>query len=87
MARLSASISDDTKKELYSVAEERGLAVSHVVQAALDSYLGREGSAPASGGVEVLHGQIEALSRQVEALHQEIRERSGPRRAMPSRFF
>ena len=37
MARLSASVNEDTKNALYEAAEQQGVAVSHIVQAALVS--------------------------------------------------
>lgn len=83
MARLSASISDETKDELYALAEQRGEPVSHLVQAALDAYLGKAQSA--TGEHQALHAQLEELTRLVQELHQRMRApgRSG---GMP-RFF
>ncbi|MGE0488806.1 MAG: hypothetical protein AB7S38_06295 [Vulcanimicrobiota bacterium] len=84
MARLSASVNEETKNALYEAAEKQGVAVSHIVQAALDSYLG-SGKSAASPGLEGLESQVRDLTAMVAALRQELA--SGPRRSITPRYF
>ncbi|MBI3927645.1 MAG: hypothetical protein HY319_19050 [Armatimonadetes bacterium] len=92
MARLSASISESLKDQLYSAAEEQEIPVSHIVQAALDSYLNQgEAAAPrssAGSGPELaaLRQEVARLNEQIDHLRRDLL--AAPRRgSTPTRFF
>lgn len=84
MARLSASIAEETKDALYAAAQEQDQPVSHLVQAALDAYLGREEVRSGRGGAADLAPVLHRLG-EIEAKLERALER--PSRGAPPRFF
>lgn len=93
MARLSASIPEPLKNQLYSVAEENDTPISHIVQAALDTYLNQGGAevakkaAEASGGEHLagMRQEMARLTEQVDSLRREML--TSPRKNPTPRFF
>ena len=83
MARLSASISQETKDLLYAAAQGQDQPVSHLVQAALDAYLGREEvHRPGASDLGPVLKRLEELDSKLDqVLHQK------PSRGTPPRYF
>lgn len=90
MARISASIPEDLKDELYRAADESGQAISHIIAEALRAHLDSPGvgspSSPAGGSFDgsKLEAQIGALTSEVRSLKEQLGSRTPPRGV---RFF
>ncbi len=87
MARISASIPEDLKDELYQAASEENQAISHIIVEALRAHFGKANAAPAravSSGGEELHRTLGELVLEVRELKEQLGSRTPPRGA---RFF
>lgn len=90
MARISASIPEDLKDELYQAATDDNQAISHIIVEALRAHFGRSGTAPKSaggGGVsggEEIQRQLATLVAEVRELKEHLGSRTPPKGA---RFF
>ncbi len=92
MARISASIPDDLKDELYQAASDANQAISHVIVEALRAHLGgggasspsSSGSNGSSGSDESLHRRLDTLTQEIEGLKELMTSRTPPRGV---RFF
>lgn len=91
MARISASIPEELKDQLYQYATDHDLAISHIVVVALQEYLsGGSSDAPPiglrRGGIGPEFQQsIATLTTEVRELRQELAGRTPPRNA--PRYF
>ena len=90
MARISASISEELKDELYQAATEKDKAISHIVTEALRLYLDRSGSLGEVAGEKIenpgsLGLELRRLSEEVQSLRESLRVRTAPKRGVP--FF
>ncbi len=88
MARISASIPEELKDQLYRYATDHDEAISHIVADALKDFLGGSTSGPNSGkkmavGAELYH-KLDELSDAVRGLREELASRTPPRNA---RYF
>ncbi len=81
MARLSASVTEETKAALYETAQRDGVAVSHLVQAALDHYF--RAALPQQPqevpDLEAVHRQLGQLTSQIESLRHDLGRGERPR--------
>lgn len=89
MARISASIPEDLKDELYQAATDYGQPISHIIVEALRIHLKSPdfGNATALGSQfdsSRLESQLERLTCEVQALKEHISSRTPPRGV---RFF
>lgn len=87
MARISASIPEDLKDELYQAATDTGMPISHIIVEALRSHLkSPELGARSSGDVDTsrLEAQISGLSAQISELKEQMVSRTPPKGV---RFF
>lgn len=91
MARISASIPDDLKDELYQAASDANQAISHVIVEALRAHL--DGGGTSSGGSTVgngrtsddsLHRRLDTLTQEIEGLKELMTSRTPPKGV---RFF
>lgn len=85
MARISASIPEDLKDELYQAASDSNQAISHIIVEALRAHLdgaGSSGGAPVnsgSGGQDSLHLRLDTLTQEIEGLKELMTSRTPPR--------
>ena len=89
MARISASIPEDLKDELYQAATDTGQPISHIIVEALRSHLGNpSGVAVGGGGSSVdsskLEAQLQHLTSEILSLKEQLGSRTPPRGV---RFF
>jgi metal-responsive CopG/Arc/MetJ family transcriptional regulator len=90
MARISASIPEDLKDELYRAADETGQAISHIIAEALRSHLDSPDPGPsrAKNGAPFdssrLESQVSQLTVEVQGLKELLGSRTPPRGV---RFF
>ena len=72
MARISASIPEDLKDELYQAANDENQAISHIIVEALRAHFGKSGPSPvrsvASTGSEEVQRTLAALVHEVREL-------------------
>lgn len=87
MARISASIPEDLKDELYQAANEENQAISHIIVEALRAHFGKANAVPArpaSTGGEEVHRTLNELILEIRELKEQLGSRTPPRGA---RFF
>lgn len=89
MARISASIPEDLKDELYQAATDTGQPISHIIVEALRSHLGSSGggatsSGPSGGDSSKVEAQLQQLTSEILSLKEQIGSRTPPRGV---RFF
>ena len=89
MARISASIPEDLKDELYQAATDTGQPISHIIVEALRSHLGSSGGVAVSGGGSAvdsskLEAQLQHLTSEILSLKEQLGSRTPPRGV---RFF
>lgn len=90
MARISASIPEDLKDELYQAATDENQAISHIIVEALRAHFGR--SRPSAGATKSvvsepltgLQDQLAQLTLEVRELRETLGTRTPPRGA---RYF
>jgi metal-responsive CopG/Arc/MetJ family transcriptional regulator len=88
MARISASIPEDLKDELYQAATDTGQPISHIIVEALRSHLdspslglSNKGGSFDSTGIE---SKLAALSSEISSLKEQMISRTPPKGV---RFF
>lgn len=88
MARISASIPEDLKDELYQAATDTGQPISHIIVEALRSHLDSPGSVGPRGGGNFDSSAIEAklgeLTSELRDLKDQLHSRTPPKGV---RFF
>ena len=89
MARISASIPEDLKDELYQAATDTGMPISHINVEALRSHLKSPDLGSKGGGGQAidtsrLESQISGLSAQIHELQEQMVSRTPPKGV---RFF
>ena len=89
MARISASIPEDLKDELYQAATDTGLPISHIIVEALRSHLDSPELGTSRGGsVSIDTSAIEAklgeLGTEIRELKEQMTSRTPPKGV---RFF
>ena len=85
MARISASIPEDLKDELYQAANDENQAISHIIVEALRAHFGKVNPIPTrSGGGDDLQRTLNTLVSEVRELKEQLGSRTPPRGA---RFF
>ena len=89
MARISASIPEDLKDELYRAATDTGQPISHIIVEALRSHLGSPGGGSSVGSGSVgdsskLEAQLQHLTSEILSLKEQLGSRTPPKGV---RFF
>ena len=88
MARISASIPEDLKDELYQAATDTGQPISHIIAEALRTHLKRPdlGTHPKAAAFDSsrLERKLETLTSEVQSLKEHLATRTPPRGV---RFF
>lgn len=91
MARISASIPEDLKDELYQMATDTGRAISHIIVDALEVHLRSTNTAGSSVENVVesrdttrIEQEIEKLTQEIQSLKEVLTSRTATR---GSRFF
>ncbi len=85
MARISASIPEDLKDELYQVANDENQAISHIIVEALRAHFGTGSPiSTRSAGGDDLQRTLNTLVSEVRELKEQLGSRTPPRGA---RFF
>jgi metal-responsive CopG/Arc/MetJ family transcriptional regulator len=82
MARISASIPEDLKDELYQAATDSGQPISHIIVEALRSHLDSPGSSPRGGATvdtSKMESQLEQLTSEIQGLKEQMGSRTPPR--------
>lgn len=85
MARISASIPEDLKDELYQAATDTGQPISHIIVEALRTHLDSPQtpvSSRSSGSVtdtSRLEEKISALTEEIASLKESLGSRTAPR--------
>lgn len=88
MARISASIPEDLKDELYQAATDTGLPISHIIVEALRSHLDSPelGTSRSGGSVDTsgIESKLQALGAEIRELKEQLSSRTPPKGV---RFF
>lgn len=89
MARISASIPEDLKEELYQAATDTGQPISHIIVEALRSHLDSPDTNSARGGsvsfdTSALESRLGQLATEVRELKEQLHSRTPPKGV---RFF
>ncbi len=85
MARISASIPEDLKDELYQAANDENQAISHIIVEALRAHFGKGGPSPTRPvGGDDLQRTLSSLVSEVRELKEVLGSRTPPRGA---KFF
>lgn len=85
MARISASIPEDLKDELYQAANDENQAISHIIVEALRAHFGKVSPVPnRSAGGDDLQRTLSTLVTEVRELKEQLGSRTPPR---GTRFF
>lgn len=87
MARISASIPEELKDELYQAANDENQAISHIIVEALRAHFGKVSSSSSrsvSPAGEELQRTLSVLVHEVRELKEQLGSRTPPRGA---RFF
>jgi ribbon-helix-helix CopG family protein len=82
MARISASIPEDLKDELYQAATDSGQPISHIIVEALRSHLGSSGGTPRAGAAvdtQRVEAQLDQLTSEIQDLKEQLGSRTPPR--------
>ena len=90
MARISASISETLKEELYQAATDTDKAICHIISEALvlylkDPELPRKSSSLNPENSKAFENELRRLSREILSIKEMLQTRSPPPRG--SRFF
>jgi metal-responsive CopG/Arc/MetJ family transcriptional regulator len=81
MARISASIPEDLKDELYQAATDSGQPISHIIVEALRSHLDSPGGASKAGSADTskVEAQLQQLTSEIQGLKEQLGSRTPPR--------
>lgn len=88
MARISASIPEDLKDELYQAATDTGQPISHIIVEALRSHLDSPNLGMSRSGASIDTSALEAEMRKLSSDVQELKEHLTARKPPKGvRFF
>lgn len=89
MARISASIPEDLKDELYQAATDTGQPISHIIVEALRTHLdspltGQKGGGSINVDASRVEAQLGQLTEEIQSLKEQLGSRTPPKGV---RFF